>query len=69
MDESVDDLSWSQRRLFRKAELTIYLALVFDAPVNGLLTISAKLSDDSGFAGTENVSANLESDGWGMSYN
>ena len=33
-----------------------YLALVFDTPINGLLTISAKLSDDSRFTGTDNVS-------------
>ena len=69
MDESVDDFSWSQRPRFHIAELTTYLALVFDAPVNRLLTISAKLSNDSGFAGTENVSANLETYGWDMSYN
>ena len=35
------------------AELMTYLALVFDAPINGLLAISAKLSDDSGLIGTE----------------
>lgn len=50
------------------AELTTYLALVLDAPINGLLTVSAKLSDDSRFAGTKNVSANLESHDEGISY-
>ena len=61
MVKSVDDSPYLQRRCFHLAELTTYSALIFDAPIDGLLTISAKLSDDSRFAGRENVSVNLES--------